>query len=627
MIDMSVKTIVSCFAIIVRVLVGIHPHSGQGDDHGKMAAYGGDFEAQRHWMEITLHLPISDWYSHDLDYWGLDYPPLTAYISYICGWMSDLFVGSESVALYTSRGYEDIEFHKPFMRMTVLVLDLVIYFSAVWAIASRKRDFASSSFLRTSSYYHGIILALIQPAIILIDHGHFQYNTVALGLSLWSFHYMTKDVDENSFRNCIAGSILFCLALNFKQMTLYYAIPVFTYLLGRCYSCEFSSSSSTIATIAPVFQVLKLGIAVCGTFGVLWCPFLIFRDQATSVRSVVLNILLRLFPFQRGLFEGKVSNIWFALSVKPLSIRSRLSAETLPKYATFLTLLMVVPPSILLFVVGKNKGKIVVKMEEKELIRTVQKEPAHPSLKDGTATTPIKSQKSGDMDRSSHHLLCLLWGTTTSSLGFFLASYQVHEKSILLALSPLSVLLFFRNTKNEVDVKTDTEYIFICWFSIMTVWTLFPLIQTDRLVLAYWSCIAMFSLVATIKPCNASRNGSSTFVAQRKSDKVPYDRLEQLTIQAILLLSSIIMLALHGLELIVDAPRLLPDLYPVLWSLFGCAMYIFSWIFCSYKLFRSSVAAYQFENGSDNCQIMNGSTNKHNVNSSLSDPQEKKKLE
>jgi hypothetical protein len=32
----------------------------------------GDFEAQRHWMEITQHLPLSQWYFHDLPYWGLD---------------------------------------------------------------------------------------------------------------------------------------------------------------------------------------------------------------------------------------------------------------------------------------------------------------------------------------------------------------------------------------------------------------------------------------------------------------------------------------------------------------------------------------------------------------------------
>lgn len=48
----------------------------------------GDFEAQRHWMEITSHLPISQWYFYDLPYWGLDYPPLTAYHSWILGKMS-----------------------------------------------------------------------------------------------------------------------------------------------------------------------------------------------------------------------------------------------------------------------------------------------------------------------------------------------------------------------------------------------------------------------------------------------------------------------------------------------------------------------------------------------------------
>ena len=47
----------------------------------------GDFEAQRHWMEIIIHLPISQWYFYDLEYWGLDYPPLTAYHSWMLGKM------------------------------------------------------------------------------------------------------------------------------------------------------------------------------------------------------------------------------------------------------------------------------------------------------------------------------------------------------------------------------------------------------------------------------------------------------------------------------------------------------------------------------------------------------------
>jgi alpha-1,3-glucosyltransferase len=45
----------------------------------------GDYEAQRHWMELTVHLPVKEWYTYDLQYWGLDYPPLTAYFSWLCG--------------------------------------------------------------------------------------------------------------------------------------------------------------------------------------------------------------------------------------------------------------------------------------------------------------------------------------------------------------------------------------------------------------------------------------------------------------------------------------------------------------------------------------------------------------
>ena len=47
----------------------------------------GDYEAQRHWMELTIHLPFHQWYTYDLPYWGLDYPPLTAYASWIFGIM------------------------------------------------------------------------------------------------------------------------------------------------------------------------------------------------------------------------------------------------------------------------------------------------------------------------------------------------------------------------------------------------------------------------------------------------------------------------------------------------------------------------------------------------------------
>lgn len=73
-------------ALLFRLLVALHSFSGES----KPPKFG-DFEAQRHWMEITFNLPLGDWYrntgSNDLKYWGLDYPPLSAYWAYITGYL------------------------------------------------------------------------------------------------------------------------------------------------------------------------------------------------------------------------------------------------------------------------------------------------------------------------------------------------------------------------------------------------------------------------------------------------------------------------------------------------------------------------------------------------------------
>lgn len=74
------------FALLIRWMVSIFSYSGEG-----IAPMFGDYEAQRHWMEITVNIPVKDWYTNstenDLNYWGLDYPPLTAYHSWLMGKM------------------------------------------------------------------------------------------------------------------------------------------------------------------------------------------------------------------------------------------------------------------------------------------------------------------------------------------------------------------------------------------------------------------------------------------------------------------------------------------------------------------------------------------------------------
>jgi alpha-1,3-glucosyltransferase len=68
---------------------------------------------------------------------------------------------------------------------------------------------------------------LLQPALVLTDHGHFQYNCISLGLSALAATVIASGHD-------ILGSILFSLSLNHKQMGLFFAPAFFAHLLGKC---------------------------------------------------------------------------------------------------------------------------------------------------------------------------------------------------------------------------------------------------------------------------------------------------------------------------------------------------------------------------------------------------------
>lgn len=51
-------------SFLLRWVVSLGPYSGKNTP-----PLFGDYEAQRHWMELTLHQPLSKWYFFDLEYW------------------------------------------------------------------------------------------------------------------------------------------------------------------------------------------------------------------------------------------------------------------------------------------------------------------------------------------------------------------------------------------------------------------------------------------------------------------------------------------------------------------------------------------------------------------------------
>ncbi|KAL3811638.1 hypothetical protein ACHAXA_001395 [Cyclostephanos tholiformis] len=615
------------FAILLRIMVGYHPHSGQDDYQGptrqdspprddpssssasRVGKYGGDYEAQRHWMEITTHLPMSEWYYHDLEYWGLDYPPLTAYHGRLFGWIAHAagssygsFVGGNDddasmrarggrgeeecgggglnhacrasgngglaslgdlVALHTSRwGYEDTV-GKMYMRFTVLISDVLVYFTAVWVLVSRlaseeayedggmeegvppdeRRD--DDANVRTSSSSstrvmgrrpHLLLVALCQPAIVLIDHGHFQYNTVSLGLALWSFHYMT--LADPSFVRPIVGSVFFALALNFKQMELYHAPAVFAYLLGRCFRHD-DGDRRGITLGRTLARFSALGMTVALTFATLWLPFAMYpgNDDATGFNvDGLVQVLTRLFPFQRGIFEGKVANIWCAMSVRPFSIRDRIPPTLLPLAALVMTLALISPPCWILFRVGRG------------------------DLLDPSGADDEMSSRSSQPRRPkgrNDDIIALLWGSASTSLAFFLASYQVHEKGILIPLAPISMLM--------VDAPR-----FVVYFSVVATWSLWPLLVIDRLTDAYVCCLLIFLCIDGMARIEASESSSYEKEVDIFSD-VYITRYAPT-------FSWILIILLHLLDLMFSPPHNLPDLFPVLWSLVGCGLFCVAYL-------------------------------------------------
>eukprot|EP01105_Mastigella_eilhardi_P014552 TRINITY_DN3310_c0_g1_i1.p1 TRINITY_DN3310_c0_g1~~TRINITY_DN3310_c0_g1_i1.p1 ORF type:complete len:486 (-),score=119.07 TRINITY_DN3310_c0_g1_i1:461-1849(-) len=390
---------VCAFAMLVRAEVAVHPYSGAG----KPPMYG-DYEAQRHWMEITVNLPVREWYfntsANDLLYWGLDYPPLTAYFSWAFGKLAQV-VHPPLVELGTSRGLETPP-SKLFMRASALVSDLTCFFPAAMAFCALHYTGGTSD--RTVA----LLLVLLQPAPILVDHGHFQYNAVCLGLAMLAALCAMRG-------RHLACAMLFCAALNYKQMSLYYAPAFFFWLLG-------SSWKQSTTFLEFVLRVVKLGIAVGATFALCWAPFLTSTEQ-------LFQVVHRIFPLDRGLYEDKVANVWCALSPL-LKLKLWLAQSHLALLSLTVTLAALIPIAIVLL--------------------------RRPTTRN------------------------LLLGMTASALAFFLFSYQVHEKTILFPLIPLSFLVL------EMPLAS-------CWLGVMSTFSMFPLLQRDGLSLAYTALLPLFT--------------------------------------------------------------------------------------------------------------------------------------
>ncbi|XP_018609718.1 dolichyl pyrophosphate Man9GlcNAc2 alpha-1,3-glucosyltransferase [Scleropages formosus] len=478
----AVASICVLLGLTARWTVSLNSYSG-----ASKAPMFGDYEAQRHWQEVTFNLPVRQWYfnttDNDLKYWGLDYPPLTAFHSLLCAHIANL-INPDWIELHKSRGYESPA-HKFFMRATVIFADVLIYIPAVVVYCLYLAQ--GSSKTKSSA----LLCILLYPGLILIDNGHFQYNSVSLGLALWGVLGLGCGHD-------LLGSLAFTLALSYKQMELYHALPFFWYLLGKCGKLGLTGKG--------LILLVKISLTVLVSFALCWLPFL-FDPQQT------LQVIHRLFPMARGLFEDKVANVWCSLNIL-VKIKTLLSVDTQIYLSFGTTLLAVLPSSI----------KLLMK--------------------------PTFWQ----------FRLALM----NSSLAFFLFSFQVHEKSILLAALPACLLL------NELPLMS-------VWFLHTSTFSMLPLLLKDNLFQPYIITslgfivfsLYLFSAVdrssvddLRLGPCCRLTGTNFLWFSFSTVVKLQFA------------LSVLTMAGLSFMSAALEPPAKLPDLFPVLVSACACVHFL-----------------------------------------------------
>ncbi|KAJ5624311.1 CAZyme family GT57 [Penicillium lagena] len=499
---------------LFRWAVGLWGYSGF-----QVPPMHGDFEAQRHWMELTIHLPTFKWYLYDLQYWGLDYPPLTAYHSWLVGKIGSV-VDPAWFALDASRGFEHPNL-KIFMRATVVISEYLVYIPAV---VNFLRRYTRMQGVHAWSASIALVAILLQPATILIDHGHFQYNTVMLGL-------VVASLDAILAGRMLWACIFFVGALGFKQMALYYAPVMFAYLLGVC--------------VFPRIRVLRLvGIALItiAAFTLLFAPLLVGATSAEARKafsvaqpppllqslpiavdknSVVYAILFqltqtihRVFPFARGLFEDKVANAWCAIHT--FYKLNRFDTGLLQKASLGATVVSIFLPCVIIF--------------------------RHPRA---SLLLPA--------------LACVSWG-------FFLFSFQVHEKSVLLPLLPMTLLL-----AGDGGLSKEIRA-WVGWANVLGSWTMYPLLKREDLRVPYIVITLLWAYLIGLPVFSWE-----TYRSRGSPEIWTLTKLVHFSFY-------LAMIAWHVLEAWVPPPASKPDLWVVLNALIGAAGFGIAYLWCLWKL-------------------------------------------
>lgn len=185
----------------------------------------------------------------------------------------------------------------------------------------------------------------------------------------------------------------------------------------------------------------------------------------------------------------------------------------------------------------------------------------------------VANKVQGERCKQSREAVRLLLALFNSGMAFFLCSFQVHEKSFLLPLTPLSFLVL-------------EDPVFVGWMSCVAAFSMYPLLHRDGLTVAYWGSTILFLLALRWTFTSSSE---AAFTAREwwrlpknaKSDSLSYTARRWLAAARtpLVLVSCTGMLVLHVLHASLAPPARYPDLYALLFSVWSFLHFVFAWAY------------------------------------------------
>ena len=155
---------------------------------------------------------------------------------------------------------------------------------------------------------------------------------------------------------------------------------------------------------------------------------------------------------------------------------------------------------------------------------------------------------------------------------------QVHEKSILFPLLPISLL--------AMDFP-----LLAAWFPAVASFSMFPLLKKDQLRLAYIGCLMIWAAVAvpdlpSSSTSSSSRRGMSNKSSSRAALYVS-QRQSHLMSSAFITIAAAACLGVHGIAASSAPSDQLPFLHDLLFVAVSFSCFLAAWIFLTLRALGS----------------------------------------